>query len=681
MRRRKFALATLGRSWEFGGLVEVSTTVEVFVDELPAGLTTRGHSAESFSDLYARCRAPLVAYCGRLLAGRGDPEATAQEAFLHAWSAWDRYSPSRPFWPWLATIARRLCHDNWRHLERVSGREHALARLSSEPLPEPAELVEDAEERRLVMLAFRELRPEQQRIVGLRDVEGWAYEEIADFEGVTVESVRGSLRRARSALRRAYSKVANGVPAVLGLGWLGGIRRRLSLAAERVERTGLTTGGIERLGDAAVGVVALAITLSSAAPARAMTADSERPTAVAPAAAGAPAETAARNAPNDRTAAAAGTRAPLTAPGLHPTPTTSAPTVEAGAAPVPTAPLAPGVVPPAPELPSDGGAAPEDATFHQLAVPSGSSGTVFAVGSVSTGCRYPPCAAIFRSTDAGATWTRLPATGFTGGTLLVPPAYPADRRLFAVGPAGLQVSEDDGRTFASVTPLGGPAAMSPAFSAGDPVIWLGGAPGWRYDDRGGTVSPLTLVAGSNGGERTFAFSPAWPAETGVLVGTTAPDPAGGPQTAAIVRCDGADCRPALTLPGAVGTPSVLWTPQVALAWRDDALFRSTDGGLTWTRSSSATPFGAVQSVVDDGRGGLYLAGVTLPAVPGSGGLFRSTDGGATWQRIGGPATGSRVLAVAALSDGRVLVSRSTEAGSGLLCSHDGGVGWSTRCGG
>ena len=72
---------------------------------------------------------------------------------------------------------------------------------------------------------------------------------------------------------------------------------------------------------------------------------------------------------------------------------------------------------------------------------------------------------LFRSLDGGATWKRLPARGFLGGSLLAPPS-PSDTRIFAMGSAGLQVSLDGGLTFIAAAPnsvvIAGSAAISPA---------------------------------------------------------------------------------------------------------------------------------------------------------------------------------------------------------------------------
>src|SRR5438270_13916877 len=69
--------------------------------------------ADVFAELYEAHYRPLVALCRRLTGPR-HAEELAQEAFPRAWSSWERYAPTRPFWPWVSTIPRRLCIDHGR---------------------------------------------------------------------------------------------------------------------------------------------------------------------------------------------------------------------------------------------------------------------------------------------------------------------------------------------------------------------------------------------------------------------------------------------------------------------------------------------------------------------------------------------------------------------------------------
>src|SRR5947207_631674 len=188
----------------------------VKVDQLtPVDCQTRD---EAFTELYEGAFPTLVGYCRGLLGPGGDAEAVAQEAFLRAWVAWDKYGESRPFWALVATIARNLCMDHHRH-ERVvvSVLEQRGSELSAVEGALPDERVERDEEYRWAMEALAELRPNHQRLLTLREIEGFSCESIAEVEGTSAESVAAALYRARQRLRDAYNRVAAGALAGVAL--------------------------------------------------------------------------------------------------------------------------------------------------------------------------------------------------------------------------------------------------------------------------------------------------------------------------------------------------------------------------------------------------------------------------------------------------------------------------------
>src|SRR5439155_5126796 len=117
---------------------------------------------------------------------------------------------------------------------------HAAADPRSPQTPD--DLLELDEEYRWARAALAALRPEQRRVIHLRDVEGWSYDRIADHEGVTVESVRGSLRRARSQLRLVYARMSAGSPVVELLALVRDLRHRIAGWSHRVESNFASAG-------------------------------------------------------------------------------------------------------------------------------------------------------------------------------------------------------------------------------------------------------------------------------------------------------------------------------------------------------------------------------------------------------------------------------------------------------
>ena len=161
----------------------------------------RLEGAEEFEQLYRLWRADVVSLCRRLLGRVSDAEDAAQEAFIRAWLARDQYSSTQPYWPWLATIARRLCVDWQRRLTRESAETDTLDVEIVQITPE--RVVVAAADLEIVFEAIDDLRGCDRRALVLREFGGLSYQRIAAVEGVTVEAVRGSLKRARATLRKS----------------------------------------------------------------------------------------------------------------------------------------------------------------------------------------------------------------------------------------------------------------------------------------------------------------------------------------------------------------------------------------------------------------------------------------------------------------------------------------------
>jgi photosystem II stability/assembly factor-like uncharacterized protein len=347
---------------------------------------------------------------------------------------------------------------------------------------------------------------------------------------------------------------------------------------------------------------------------------------------------------------------------------------------------APAVAPAA--LPLGIGAAaittPEEAWFTQFATAPGDDRTIIGVGQASANCPGVGCNVLFMSEDAGASWRRLTAAGVAGGTVMLPPAWPSDHRIFVIGPSSLQESTDGGETFVARTPTGHSGAMSPGFSSGDPVIWVGLAPGWVYHDDTKAVTPIDLLPPPVSDSPTYAFAPAWPADNRVLVGGWGMGPDGSP-VATVTTCGTGTCATPATLAGVVGSPEVLTMPSfahtgTAFAWAGDKLMRSTDAGTSFAPVALPGP-GKVSrlTAAADDRLYLALADVT-PEGDQVGGLYVSDDHGASWRHLGAKTRlGRGVSSVVVRHDGRLVAGVQAAAGGGLLCSADGGRSWARRC--
>ena len=139
-----------------------------------------------------------VAY--RVLGRQDLAEEAAQETFVRAWKAADRFDVDRDPASWLATIAKRAAIDVYRRearrpavaLSEVAAGDRALVSLP----PELGTLDAVWHVRR----AIDELPPDEATIVRLQHLDGMTHSEISEQLGIALGTVKSRSHRAHRKL-------------------------------------------------------------------------------------------------------------------------------------------------------------------------------------------------------------------------------------------------------------------------------------------------------------------------------------------------------------------------------------------------------------------------------------------------------------------------------------------------
>lgn len=168
-------------------------------------------------------RAELQAHCYRMLGSLQDAEDAVQETFLKAWLALAGFEGRSSVRTWLFRIATNQCLNLLRAAKRrrSSGDETATAAAPTGGdavrwlQPYPDELLANMpdqlpgpesryESREAISLAFvralQLLPPAQRAALLMRDVLGYPAAEAAELLDLSVDSLNGSLKRARAAV-------------------------------------------------------------------------------------------------------------------------------------------------------------------------------------------------------------------------------------------------------------------------------------------------------------------------------------------------------------------------------------------------------------------------------------------------------------------------------------------------
>jgi RNA polymerase sigma-70 factor (ECF subfamily) len=152
---------------------------------------------ELFARLMEQTQRPVYAFLAGKLKDRGVVADVAQEAFFQAYRRFDSYDRSRPFLPWIMTIAYNCLVDYW----RSSAREGADL-PDEQVLAAPQEDEENGWKAQEIVTAMTRISTDESALLSMFYGEKCTVATIAARLGITESAAKVRLFRARSALRK-----------------------------------------------------------------------------------------------------------------------------------------------------------------------------------------------------------------------------------------------------------------------------------------------------------------------------------------------------------------------------------------------------------------------------------------------------------------------------------------------
>ncbi len=240
-----------------------------------------------------------------------------------------------------------------------------------------------------------------------------------------------------------------------------------------------------------------------------------------------------------------------------------------------------------------------------------------------------PNAMLYRSLDAGASWTHLPFPGELASTLhvILPHPTSAGRMLVGVSPdsggSGLFLSVDSGQTWSAVAAFSGKDVWALAHFPADPRMIVAGAADGVYQSEDAGETWRRMSPEQNVGLKPVVAVAIHPTKRDIVY-------AGTPHLPWKTVNGGRTWQSAHT--GMLDDSDVFSievdrrNPTRVLASACSGIYRSITSGATWTklRGSADSSFRTYVIVHDPHVAGRVWAGTTH-------GLMRSADGGATWR--------------------------------------------------
>ncbi len=161
-----------------------------------------------YTDLVQRYQGRLVNYLNRFLFNVDESQELSQEVFLKVYRALDRYNPRYRFSTWLFRVAKNAAIDLLRKrrlklvpMQRVGVYGETREREFPSEERDPYRVLRNLERRDAIGAAIDTLTDEYRELIQLRHFAEMTYEEIAEFKGMPLGTVKNKLFRGRRALK------------------------------------------------------------------------------------------------------------------------------------------------------------------------------------------------------------------------------------------------------------------------------------------------------------------------------------------------------------------------------------------------------------------------------------------------------------------------------------------------
>ena len=169
--------------------------------------------AEAFDQLIRRHQQTVFAVAVPMLGDRDEAQDVDQDVFVRAYQGFGAFRQDAALSTWLVSITINLCRNKrrwWARRKRLivaslddplETSDGTLAHEVADPSPTPASAAQSWEQRERLAATLQLLDSQDREMIVLRDVQGYAYEEIATMLRVRLGTVKSRLNRARLRLR------------------------------------------------------------------------------------------------------------------------------------------------------------------------------------------------------------------------------------------------------------------------------------------------------------------------------------------------------------------------------------------------------------------------------------------------------------------------------------------------
>jgi RNA polymerase sigma-70 factor (ECF subfamily) len=162
---------------------------------------------EAFENRVLTCKNKLFRFALGFLGSVEEAKDIVQEVFIRVWNGRDKMEQVQNWEAWCMRITRNLSLDRIRIMKGKNTQTLESGFNIHHNGLTPHESTEIDESMKKISQMIAALPEKQRRVIHLRDVEGYSYQEICDILELDMNQVKVNLFRARNAVREKMTKI------------------------------------------------------------------------------------------------------------------------------------------------------------------------------------------------------------------------------------------------------------------------------------------------------------------------------------------------------------------------------------------------------------------------------------------------------------------------------------------
>jgi RNA polymerase sigma-70 factor (ECF subfamily) len=159
-----------------------------------------------FNDLVRQLNRNLYGYAFRILRNQEEAEDAVQEVFIKLWNMGSKLDEYNSINALATTMIKNFCIDQIRKKKHVIHEDYERTDFHETDDSSPYKVLESRESEDIVFSIIEKLPEIYKVAIMMREMEGLAYEEIADKTQQNINTLRVTLSRARKMIRDEFNK-------------------------------------------------------------------------------------------------------------------------------------------------------------------------------------------------------------------------------------------------------------------------------------------------------------------------------------------------------------------------------------------------------------------------------------------------------------------------------------------